>query len=239
MYDIRHRIGVAGSPAAVYQQVATTDGAQDVVDLRRPRRLGGGGEGLVPLQRRRPQQRRRGPGDGHGGRRAPRRRARRLALPLDAVDLPAHLQQLVRPGGRTGPPGRRPDREFASGRRATPDGRPWRDLAAAERADAVDAHRLAYLSEQIVNWCPGLGTVLADEEVTGEGRSAVGNYPVYRRPLRQWMLRITAYAERTAGRPGPGGLAGARQAPAAELDRPERRPLPPERLAVLPAALLG
>ena len=86
--------------------------------------------------------------------------------------------------------------EFASGRRATPDGRPWCDLTAAERADAVDAHRLAYLSEQIVNWCPGLGTVLADEEVTDEGRSAVGNYPVYRRPLRQWMLRITAYAER-------------------------------------------
>ena len=86
--------------------------------------------------------------------------------------------------------------EFASGRRATPDGRPWRDLTAAERADAVDAHRLAYLSEQVVNWCPGLGTVLADEEVTDEGRSAVGNYPVYRRPLRQWMLRITAYAER-------------------------------------------
>jgi len=86
--------------------------------------------------------------------------------------------------------------EFASGVRATPDGRPWPDLTAAERADAVDAHRLAYLSEQVVNWCPGLGTVLADEEVTGEGRSAVGNYPVYRRPLRQWMLRITAFAER-------------------------------------------
>ena len=86
--------------------------------------------------------------------------------------------------------------EFASGRRATPDGRPWPDLTAAEQADAVDAHRLAYLAEQVVNWCPGLGTVLADEEVTDQGRSAVGNYPVYRRPLRQWMLRITAYAER-------------------------------------------
>jgi leucyl-tRNA synthetase len=86
--------------------------------------------------------------------------------------------------------------EFAAGERATPDGRPWRDLSAAGRADAVDAHRLAYLSEQIVNWCPGLGTVLADEEVTDEGRSAVGNYPVHRRPLRQWVLRITAFAER-------------------------------------------
>jgi leucyl-tRNA synthetase len=99
--------------------------------------------------------------------------------------------------------------EFAAGRRATPDGRPWPDLTAAEQRDVVDAHRLAYLSEQVVNWCPGLGTVLADEEVTEEGRSAVGNYPVHRRPLRQWMLRITAFAERL--------LAGLD-----ELDWPER-----------------
>jgi leucyl-tRNA synthetase len=86
--------------------------------------------------------------------------------------------------------------EFASGRRPTPDGRPWPDLTTEEQRDIIDGHRLAYLSEQVVNWCPGLGTVLADEEVTDEGRSAVGNYPVHRRPLRQWMLRITAYAER-------------------------------------------
>jgi leucyl-tRNA synthetase len=99
------------------------------------------------------------------------------------------------PGGRARPVAEL-IAEFTSGRRATPDGRPWRDLTATEQADAVDAHRLAYLSEQIVNWCPGLGTVLADEEVTDEGRSAVGNYPVHRRPLRQWMLRITAFAER-------------------------------------------
>jgi len=99
------------------------------------------------------------------------------------------------PGGRARPVAEL-IAEFASGRRATLDGRPWRDLTATEQADAVDAHRLAYLSEQIVNWCPGLGTVLADEEVTDEGCSAVGNYPVHRRPLRQWMLRITAFAER-------------------------------------------
>jgi leucyl-tRNA synthetase len=85
---------------------------------------------------------------------------------------------------------------FAAGGRPTPDGRPWPDLSATEQRDAVDSHRLAYLADVVVNWCPGLGTVLADEEVTDEGRSAVGNYPVYRRPLRQWMLRITAYAER-------------------------------------------
>src|SRR5207244_6529837 len=116
---------------------------------------------------------------------------RSVLLPLDAVDLPAHLQQLVRPRRRPARPVTDLIAEFASGRRATPDGRPWRDLTTAERADAVDAHRLAYLSAQAVNSCPGLGTVLADEEVTDEGRSAVGNYPVYRRPLRQWMLRIT------------------------------------------------
>jgi leucyl-tRNA synthetase len=86
--------------------------------------------------------------------------------------------------------------EFAAGRRATPDGRAWADLSAREQRDVVDGHRLAYLAEEVVNWCPGLGPVLADEEVTDEGRSAVGNYPVYRRPLRQWMLRITAFAER-------------------------------------------
>jgi leucyl-tRNA synthetase len=86
--------------------------------------------------------------------------------------------------------------EFATGQRPVPGGRAWADLSVAERRDAVDGHRLAYLAEEVVNWCPGLGTVLADEEVTDEGRSAVGNYPVHRRPLRQWLLRITAFAER-------------------------------------------
>jgi leucyl-tRNA synthetase len=60
----------------------------------------------------------------------------------------------------------------------------------------VDGYRLAYRSQELVNWCPGLGTVLANEEVTPDGRSDIGNYPVYRRPLQQWMLRITAFAER-------------------------------------------
>jgi leucyl-tRNA synthetase len=86
--------------------------------------------------------------------------------------------------------------QFAAGDRRTPDGRAWADLTAVEQRDVVDGCRLAYLAEVVVNWCPGLGTVLADEEVTAEGRSAVGNYPVHRRPLRQWMLRITAFAER-------------------------------------------
>ncbi|MBN1947700.1 MAG: leucine--tRNA ligase [Bradymonadales bacterium] len=54
---------------------------------------------------------------------------------------------------------------------------------------------LAYLAEVPVNWCPGLGTVLANEEVI-DGKSEVGGFPVYRKPMRQWMLRITAYADR-------------------------------------------
>ncbi len=58
-----------------------------------------------------------------------------------------------------------------------------------------DQQRLAYQAEAPVNWCPALGTVLANEEVV-DGRSERGNHPVQRTPLRQWMLRITAYADR-------------------------------------------
>jgi leucyl-tRNA synthetase len=85
---------------------------------------------------------------------------------------------------------------FESGERPTPDGRPWSELDQVERRKIVDEHRLAYVSEAPVNWCPGLGTVLANEEVTSEGRSERGNFPVYKRNLRQWMMRITAYADR-------------------------------------------
>jgi leucyl-tRNA synthetase len=89
--------------------------------------------------------------------------------------------------------------EFTSGQRPTPDGRRWDDLSRLEQRTVIDGYRLAYVSDEAVNWCPGLGTVLANEEVTADGRSDVGNYPVYRRPLRQWMLRITAFAQRLAG----------------------------------------
>lgn len=58
-----------------------------------------------------------------------------------------------------------------------------------------DSHRLAYQDDALVNWCPALGTVLANEEVI-DGRSERGDHPVQRIPLRQWMLRITSYAER-------------------------------------------
>jgi len=58
-----------------------------------------------------------------------------------------------------------------------------------------DEVRLAYVADVPVNWCPELGTVLANEEVV-DGKSEIGGFPVVRRPMRQWMLRITAYAER-------------------------------------------
>ncbi|WP_432094437.1 leucine--tRNA ligase [Streptomyces sp. bgisy100] len=86
--------------------------------------------------------------------------------------------------------------QFASGRRQTPDGRPWAELNAAERADVLGGYRLAYASDAPVNWCPGLGTVLANEEVTADGRSERGNFPVFKAKLRQWNMRITAYADR-------------------------------------------
>jgi leucyl-tRNA synthetase len=85
-------------------------------------------------------------------------------------------------------------REPAEG--SNPSGRPWAELDELERRQVVDRHRLAYLHEAPVNWCPGLGTVLANEEVTADGRSERGNFPVFRRPLKQWMMRITAYADR-------------------------------------------
>ena len=77
-----------------------------------------------------------------------------------------------------------------------PTGKPWAELDETERRHVLNGHRLAYLAEVPVNWCPGLGTVLANEEVTADGRSERGNFPVFRRPMKQWMLRITAYADR-------------------------------------------
>jgi leucyl-tRNA synthetase len=86
--------------------------------------------------------------------------------------------------------------EYVQGVRRTPDGRPWGELTPDEQRQIIDSQRLVYLSDAPVNWCPGLGTVLANEEVTAEGRSDRGNFPVFRRNLRQWMMRITAYADR-------------------------------------------
>jgi leucyl-tRNA synthetase len=73
--------------------------------------------------------------------------------------------------------------------------RKWRDLNADEQRIVIDNMRLSYMAEVPVNWCQALGTVLANEEVI-DGKSERGNHPVERRPMRQWMMRITAYAER-------------------------------------------
>ncbi|MGA0378052.1 MAG: leucine--tRNA ligase [Ilumatobacteraceae bacterium] len=85
--------------------------------------------------------------------------------------------------------------EFSSGKRTT-GGKPWTEMSSRERKQLVNDHRLAYLADAPVNWCPGLGTILANEEVTAEGRSDIGNYPVFKRNMRQWTMRITAYADR-------------------------------------------
>ncbi|OIR41234.1 leucine--tRNA ligase [Corynebacterium sp. NML120713] len=87
-------------------------------------------------------------------------------------------------------------RDLLTGARTTKDGRNFRDLTHAEKHKAIDEFCLVYLSDSMVNWCPGLGTVLANEEVTAEGRSERGNFPVFRKRLRQWMMRITDYSDR-------------------------------------------
>ncbi|MEW2631498.1 leucine--tRNA ligase [Streptomyces sp. NPDC048389] len=96
--------------------------------------------------------------------------------------------------------------QFESGERTVPGGvspaegpeggRAWSELSAVERAGVLGDYRLAYASDAPVNWCPGLGTVLANEEVTSDGRSERGNFPVFKAKLRQWNMRITAYADR-------------------------------------------
>lgn len=73
--------------------------------------------------------------------------------------------------------------------------RRWSELSVEEQRGVLGGQRLAYTDEVAVNWCGGLGTVLSNEEVI-DGKSEVGGYPVERRPMRQWMLRITAYADR-------------------------------------------
>jgi len=88
------------------------------------------------------------------------------------------------------------EQAYADGSIATPNGQPWNEHNKHDRRLAIDARRLAYLSEAPVNWCPGLGTILANEEVTADGRSDIGNYPVFKKSMRQWTMRITTYADR-------------------------------------------
>lgn len=86
--------------------------------------------------------------------------------------------------------------QFENGERVLPQNQSWADLSAADRASVLDEYRLAYVSAAPVNWCPGLGTVLSNEEVTSEGKSERGDFPVFQRNLSQWKMRITAYADR-------------------------------------------
>ena len=86
--------------------------------------------------------------------------------------------------------------EFEAGTRPVPGGGNWSELTDVEKRAVVDDQRLVYINEAPVNWCPGLGTVLSSEEVTADGRSERGNHPVFTRTMRQWVMRITAYADR-------------------------------------------
>ncbi|MFD4352707.1 leucine--tRNA ligase [Nocardia sp. NPDC058518] len=87
------------------------------------------------------------------------------------------------------------EEQFATGARPVPDG-DWNTMSAAGRGALIDSYRLVYQSDSIVNWCPGLGTVLSNEEVTTDGRSERGNFPVFRKRMWQWMMRITSYSDR-------------------------------------------
>ncbi len=71
----------------------------------------------------------------------------------------------------------------------------WNAKSEKEQSDVLMHYRLAYLADTAVNWCPALGCVLANDEVS-EGFSVRGGYPVERKIMNQWLLRITAYAER-------------------------------------------
>ena len=71
----------------------------------------------------------------------------------------------------------------------------WNAMGEREQQETLMNYRLAYLADTMVNWCPELGTVLANDEVQ-DGLSVRGGYPVIRKSMKQWLLRITAYAER-------------------------------------------
>ena len=144
-----------------------------------------------------------------------RRQLRRLGLAHDERRRRSHHRRRSSTAGRSGSscrsstPGTTADGPRAPGPIAELVGRvrrrpasgartaaPWAALSAAERRRVVDDAPAGVPADAPVNWCPGLGTVLANEEVTAEGRSEIGNFPVFKRNLRQWMMRITAYADR-------------------------------------------
>ncbi|MBQ6682607.1 MAG: leucine--tRNA ligase [Bacteroidales bacterium] len=85
--------------------------------------------------------------------------------------------------------------KLESGEETVAGDKEWKDLSEAEREEYLMHFRLAYLADIPENWCPELGTVLANDEVVN-GLSVRGGYPVERKLMRQWSLRITAYAQR-------------------------------------------
>lgn len=92
------------------------------------------------------------------------------------------------------------ENKFRSGEKAIPgfEDKRWDELTKKQKSDVLNDFRLAYVSKSPVNWAPGLGTVLSNEEVTADGRSERGNFPVFHKQLRQWSMRITAYGDRLA-----------------------------------------
>ena len=113
--------------------------------------------------------------------------------------------------------------EFEIGSRPTPDGRGWHELAASEQRTIIDDHRLAYVSDAPVNWCPGLGTVVANEEVTADGRSGSRQLPgvqAQHAPVDDADHRLRRPADR---RSRPARLERRDQDDAAQLDRSEPR----------------
>ena len=121
-------------------------------------------------------------------------------LPMDAVDLPADLQLLVRRPSRAGPADHRADRgarlrRARAGGRGQPGRPPWAELSPAQRRQVVDGYRLAYSPEL---WSTGPRAGHRAGQRGGHRRRAqrARQLPGVRRPLRQWMMRITAYADR-------------------------------------------
>jgi leucyl-tRNA synthetase len=112
------------------------------------------------------------------------------AEPIETLKYPAELQPANEKVGRV-----TPCAPASAQERRAEDCPPYPEDLEARRRTYRDSKRLAYVSEQPVWWCEALGTVLANEEVV-DGKSEVGGFPVVRKPMRQWMLHITAYAEK-------------------------------------------
>lgn len=83
----------------------------------------------------------------------------------------------------------------AQGEEKTFSARNWTSMSEREQQETLMNYRIAYLGETMVNWCPGLGTVLANDEVV-DGVSERGGYPVVQKKMKQWCLRVSAYAQR-------------------------------------------